>query len=158
MPSGHRKTSIRARKDQKYMNISQKGFTLIEVMIVVAIIGILASIAIPAYSGYVMRAKIPDATSTLSTARVQMEQYFQDNRTYLLPSGACAMTAPAASQNFDFTCNPATATSFTLNATGKGAMANFTYRLTEANAKSSVITESGWSGSNNCWVTSKAGC
>ena len=142
------------------MNNSQKGFTLIEVMIVVAIIGILAAIAVPAYSGYVMRAKIPDATSTLSTKRVQMEQYFQDNRTYVAPSAgtyACSNDT-ATSQNFDFSCANVTATTYTLRAVGKGAMANFTYTVTESNAKNTLVTESGWSGNNaGCWVTKKTG-
>ena len=72
------------------MNLSlkvQKGFTLIELMIVVAIIGILATIALPAYSNYVRSGKATEATSTLASARVQMEQHFQDNRTYV--GGPC---------------------------------------------------------------------
>ena len=64
-----------------------RGFTLIELMIVVGIMAILASIAIPSYSEYVRRSRITEAVSALSGMRVKMEQYFQDNRTY---AGACA--------------------------------------------------------------------
>ena len=60
----------------------EKGFSLVEVMIVVVIIGILAAVAIPNYNDYLMRSKVPEATSRLSDLRVRMEQYFQDNRTY----------------------------------------------------------------------------
>ena len=58
------------------------GFTLIEVMIVVAIIAILAAIAIPNYTAYVQRSRLTEATSKLSDLRTKMEVFFQDNRSY----------------------------------------------------------------------------
>ena len=99
----------------------QTGFTLIELMIVVVIVAILAAIAIPSYSDYVTRGRVPDATSNLATKRVKIEQFFQDNRTY---SGAtdCASDTTTSSY-FNFSCTTATATAFTLQAVGKGAMA-----------------------------------
>ena len=62
------------------------GFTLIEVMIVVAIIGILAAITIPQYADYMRRARVSEAVGLLASMRPRMEQYFQDNRTFV---GAC---------------------------------------------------------------------
>ena len=59
-----------------------RGVTLIELMVVIVIIGILANVALPAYTSYSQRGKITEATSTLSALRSQLEQYYQDNRTY----------------------------------------------------------------------------
>ena len=55
----------------------QKGFTLIELMIVVAIIGILAAIAIPAYSDYTKRAKVTELVTAGSACKASVSEYFQ---------------------------------------------------------------------------------
>src|SRR5574341_294426 len=58
------------------------GFTLIEVMITVAIVAILAGIAYPTYTDYIVRGRLVDAATALRATRARMEQYYQDNRTY----------------------------------------------------------------------------
>ncbi len=131
----------------------QTGFTLIELMIVVAVIGILAAIAIPNYSDYIKRGKAAEATSNLATLRVKMEQYFQDNRTYI--GGACSPTSGA--QYFTYTCSVApTANAYTLKATGIAAqgMANFEFTLNQSNTKTSKFD--GTVGTT-CWLTKKGG-
>ena len=61
---------------------NQKGFTLIELMIVIAIIGILAAIAIPQFSAYRKRSYNSAAQSDLKNATTAQEAYFVDNQTY----------------------------------------------------------------------------
>lgn len=147
------------------------GFTLIEVMIVVALLGLLAAIAMPNYSAYVTRSKIPGATATLSDMRVKMEQYFQDNRTYVgaCAAGTVAPVPPTTNPNFGFTCTNLTATTYTLtadgDAAGKSGMTGFVFTINESNVKGTTLSatagkaSAGWSGGGGaCWVTSKGGC
>lgn len=134
---------------------AQKGFTLVELMIVMTIVGILATIALPSYTDYVTRGKIPDATSNLATKRVQMEQFFQDNRTYAL-APACTNDT-ATSQYFNFSCTVQTATTYTLQAAGKNSMSGFTYTIDQDNNKVTTAVPSGWTTNASCWVTKKGG-
>ncbi|TXI19757.1 MAG: prepilin-type N-terminal cleavage/methylation domain-containing protein [Roseateles sp.] len=136
--------------------IHVRGFTLIELMITVAIIAILAAVAVPQYTDYVTRGRVPDATSGLSSKQVQLEQFFQDNRTYA-GAPACGNDT-TTSANFTFACSAANASGYTLTATGRNAMSGFSYSVNQAGSKSSTVTGvSGWSGSSNCWVTKKGG-
>ena len=145
---------------------TQRGFTLLELMITLAVIAILTAIALPSYTSYVIRGKVPGATSNLATKRVQMEQWFQDNRTYaansaLVPPPACANDI-TSSQYFTFSCTQQTATAYTLTATGTGSMAGFSYTVDEGNNQTSAFAPpapAAWipATPNNCWVTKPGG-
>ena len=134
------------------------GFTLIELMVTVAIIAILASIALPSYSNYVIRGRIPQATNNLATMRVQLEQYFQDNRTYV---GACAEDTVAplpAADDFDYTCPTLEEDTFTIVATGNGSMSGFTYTIDQSNTRTTTAVPEGWGTAPvACWVTGAGG-
>ncbi len=125
----------------------QKGFTLIELMVVVVIVGILASVALPAYNDYVTRGKITEATGALSEKRVQMEQYFQDNRNYTLAPACVAQTK----NHFSFAC-VSTPTTYTITATGANTMAGFDYTIDQNGTQTSATV---WGNSPTCWVTKK---
>ena len=142
-----------------------QGFTLIEVMIVVAILGILAAIAIPQYNDYLTRSRIPEAISTLSDARVRLEQFFQDNRNYngdgLAATTTCGV-AFTSTTYFTYACVSANSgQTYTVTATGRGSMLGFSYTITQANVRaSSIAGGSVWPASTqaNCWISSRSGC
>lgn len=139
-------------------NRRHQGFTLIELMVTIAIIGILASIALPAYTDYVLRSKLAEAYSELSTMRAKIEQYFQDNRTYV---GACAAgtVAPLPSgKYFTYSCTLAAST-YTVTASGITAQGTggFTFTINESNTRATTAVPTGWTAKSDCWVRRKGG-
>lgn len=142
---------------------SASGFTLVELLVVVAIIGILASIAVPMYGDHVTRAQLVEAHAGLSDFRVRMEQYYQDNRSYIGTAlGTCGASAPANATYFTYTCQAAAQT-YTATATGvsSGRTANFVFTINESNTRQTTNTKSGWAPATmpaNCWVTRKGSC
>ena len=135
-----------------------RGFTLIEVMITMAIVAILVRLALPSYRDYILRGQLSDAPTALASFRANMERYYQDNRTYV-GATVCA-TDNTTSQNFNFTC-VAAANTYTLTMTGKNPMAGFAYTIDQSGAKTSTIVApapSGWiASSTNCWISKKGG-
>jgi type IV pilus assembly protein PilE len=138
-----------------------KGFSLIELMVTVAIVGILSAIALPAYTDYLVRGRLVQATSTLAGWRVKMEQFYQDNRTYTnaCVAGSAAVT-PAPTDFFTFACVPSVdGQSYQLSATGQASLAGFQYTVDQSNAMATNV--SGLAASNNyassatCWVRKK---
>jgi prepilin-type N-terminal cleavage/methylation domain-containing protein len=137
------------------------GFTLIEIMIVVAIIGILAAIAVPQYTDYITRSQLVQAHAGLSDFRVRMEQFYQDNRTYTgVALGTCGAAAPAGANNFTFTCDSAGQT-YTATATGSsGRVTGFVFTINERNVRATTNTMTGWGSADmaTCWITRKGSC
>jgi type IV pilus assembly protein PilE len=147
----------------KHSNFSDRrvsrGFTLIELMIVVAIVGILARIAYPAYTDYVRRGTLPDAFTGLSTAQVKMEQWYQDNRSYLNSGGTCGFI-PSDTKYFAFTCPTKTASTYTIQAEGKSGTAAYghTYTIDHNGAKATTSFNGATVSSKSCWMSKSSDC
>jgi type IV pilus assembly protein PilE len=140
------------------------GFTLIELMIAIAIIGILAAIAYPNYTSYVIRSKLTEAQSTLSDYRVRMEQYYQDNRNYGSTAATCGVAMPVTTvRYFTYTCNwGATATNqgFRITASsaagiGLGAAADYVFDIDEGNVRRTTKFKGATVSGTNCWITAQ---
>jgi prepilin-type N-terminal cleavage/methylation domain-containing protein len=92
---------MRPTRDRSEDRQSRRGFTLIEVMVAVAIIGILAAIAIPIFRGYVLESKITEVTTNLQGILEAQEAYFVRFRQYTADLPLCPPGAtPGANQNW----------------------------------------------------------
>jgi prepilin-type N-terminal cleavage/methylation domain-containing protein len=142
-----------------------KGFTLVELMIVVAIVAILTTIAYPNYRDYVIRGQLVEATTALASLRANMERYYQDNRTYITSAAfpsPCA-TAPFPAGKFTITCPTTTLVKFTLQAQGTaGALNGFQFTVDQDNTEQTVVTSppapTTFLSCNTAWVTKTGGC
>ena len=100
--------------------LKKNGFSLIEVMIVVAIVGILAAIAYPSFAQYVERARRKDATAVMLEAAQFAERYFTERRTYVGADAALPTALRAAPREgtaiYDIGISNVTATTYLLSA------------------------------------------
>jgi type IV pilus assembly protein PilE len=129
---------------------SSGGFTLIEVMITIAIVTILAAVALPSYSDYVRRGHLSGAFEALGTYRMRLEQFYQDSNNYGV--SACGVAVPGATPQFQFSCSLTdSGQGFTATATGVGAMAGYAFTTDAAGANATTAFPNATGLPKACW-------
>lgn len=136
----------------------QRGFTLVELMVTVAILGILGAIAYPSYTAYVFRSRIPVALEALSGYQIRMEQRFQDMGNYQGAAGACAIPVPAGLRNFTITCtlSNVAGTQYEARAVGDGPVSGVEYRINQNGRRWTPSHPKG--SKTDCWTVKGGSC
>ena len=161
-----RSHSANAYREPQYMKTNNKkashGFSLVELMVVVMIIGALAAIAMPQYDSYVARGRLAEGMSLLSELQLRQEQYYQDNRAYVN-----GMAPRVAGQYWGGTCTTSATTTpnqlFTCTATPTATSGlGYVFTVDQSGAKTTAATSTpiaGWTVPSpaTCWVKAKAG-
>ncbi len=160
LPAGARRRRAVAMQRPRLPRGGTRGFTLLELMFVLAIVAVLVASAVPPYVDHVRRARIVEAVTRLAEQRVRMEQFFLDNRRYDDGAGSCghAVPPPAPADAFAIACS-ASAGSYLISATGldsKG-MRGFVYTIDEADLRRTPAVPAGWVASDQCWVLRRDG-
>ena len=132
-------------QSHKTMKRLMSGFTLIELVITVVIIAIIAAIALPSYSEYMRRNTLTEAITSLHHFRLQMEQSYQNNRTYIGADGECAIDLPEV-EEFTFACTNLARRTFTISALNKanhglGDPGNFEFSLNQDGVAMTAVFE-----------------
>ncbi len=117
----------------------QKGFTLIELMIVVAIIGILAAIAIPAYSDYTKRAKVTELVTAGSACKASVSEYFQAEQAYPANIAAAGCSAQSTDKISGLTLGANGVITVAAREAGAGVTGNYVLTPAEAATGSGVL-------------------
>jgi type IV pilus assembly protein PilE len=144
------------------------GFTLLELMVAVAVVGILAAVALPAYTDYLRRGRVPEAFTFLSQYQVTMEQHFQDNRAYgsgstCAPDAASAtkvIASPSGVKYFTFGCSLTdSGQGYLLTATSTTALGSaHIYTVTHGNVKATTKFKGADMTGKACWLVKGSEC
>jgi type IV pilus assembly protein PilE len=130
--------------------INQKGFTLIEVMITVVIVGILAAIAYPSYTSFVTKSGRSEGVAAVMRVSNLQEQYYMDNRVFaedMTELGLSKLSEPFVTESGYYSVESVGTTSYTITATAAGSQAT-----RDTTCATITLTSVGIKGpSKECW-------
>jgi type IV pilus assembly protein PilE len=139
--------------EERAMKRAARGFTLIEIMVTVAILGILTAIALPQYRDYVVRARLTEAFSALSGLQPSAEQLWSNTRSFATVS----TILPTDTNTFTYAASNATASSYTVTATGIAQASGFVFTINQSGNRATTGVPTGWTANANCWVDKRGG-
>jgi type IV pilus assembly protein PilE len=139
-----------AQKGTMHMKSAySKGFTLIELMAALAIMGVLLAIGLPQYSEYLLKGKLTEGMSLLSELQLRQEQYYQDNRTY-----SNGMTPRTPGAHFTATSCVTANSGQTYICTASSPVQNYVFTINEAGTKTTSVAGGA---AVQCWLKSSSG-
>jgi type IV pilus assembly protein PilE len=134
----------------------ERGFTLVEMLTVVAMVAVLAAIALPSYQAYLQRSRVPAGLGALQSLSARLEQRYQDFATYTDPGAGACGTLPTAS-NFTITCEITNAgQGFTATAQGIDRLVGYRYTINQNGARATVQHPYGANAA--CWTIRGTQC
>jgi type IV pilus assembly protein PilE len=130
----------------------QRGFTLIELMVTVAIVAILASIAVPSFLGQIRKSRRAEAITALQDVQLKLERWRVDHASYADPGGTTSypQLPPDGHYKFTLTASAATPNAYTITATPQAGQAKDSCGTLAISNAAGVISKTA-SGSGNCW-------
>ncbi len=133
----------------------QEGFSLVELMIAIVIVGLLASIAIPSYTNYMKSGSAQEAPSNLLAMKTQAEQHYADYPSTGYANYPC--TTLASAKYFTYACSNLAQNTFTITATGIAGsnIAGWTYSIDQTGNRASSGVDG--ASSTTCWITKSGG-
>jgi len=140
--------------------MEKKGFTLIELMVALVIIGILASVVLPSYLDYINRARLTEAFDALAIYHVKLEQAYQDSGSYANGPTACAVSTPSTA-HFNYSCqftNSGQGYLITATANGSDSLSGYKYTIDQSGVKSTVLFPNANGLPKSCWLAQIGDC
>jgi type IV pilus assembly protein PilE len=142
------------------MKRAAQGFTLVEIMITVAIVGILTAVALPAYRDYVLRARLTEAFSGLAGIQPSAEQLWANTRSFATLATVLPRLLPTDTATFTYAASDLTASTYTVTATGAAQASGFVFTINQAGTRATTgvpTVPTGWTANAACWIDKRGG-